>query len=266
METALKAIAEPTRRRILELVADGELTAGDISRHFDVTRPAISQHLTVLKRAGLLEERRHGARRLYRAHRAGFAAVALFVEGLRDDGPGQVMRTGGSHSTVATERLCLRREMAVEAPPPVVWSLLTDAEQATTWMGTRAVFDLHPGGVYQVEVVPGEVARGEFVAIDPTDRLAFTWGWEGDPVRPVPPGQTIVVFDLTPIEAATLVRVTHRDLPDVVNAGSHSAGWGHYLERLAMAAEGRDPGPDPWVTDPDLRTRDLGASITRSVR
>ena len=66
MDTALRALAEPNRRRILALVRDEELSAGEIAGHFDVTRPAISQHLTVLKEAGLLSERRDGTRRLYR--------------------------------------------------------------------------------------------------------------------------------------------------------------------------------------------------------
>jgi DNA-binding transcriptional ArsR family regulator len=69
MEAALKAIAEPRRREILRLVWDAERSAGDIASHFDVSRPAISQHLTVLRTAGLLTERRAGARRLYRADR-----------------------------------------------------------------------------------------------------------------------------------------------------------------------------------------------------
>jgi DNA-binding transcriptional ArsR family regulator len=67
MEAALKAIAEPRRRRILTLVREDELSAGEIAAHFDVTRPAISQHLTVLKEAGLVSERRDGTRRLYKA-------------------------------------------------------------------------------------------------------------------------------------------------------------------------------------------------------
>ena len=54
MEAALKAIAEPNRRRILQLVRDDELTAGEIASHFEVSRPAVSQHLTVLKEAGLV--------------------------------------------------------------------------------------------------------------------------------------------------------------------------------------------------------------------
>jgi DNA-binding transcriptional ArsR family regulator len=54
MEAALKAIAEPRRRTILSLVRDGELSAGEIASHFEVTRPAVSQHLNVLKEAGLV--------------------------------------------------------------------------------------------------------------------------------------------------------------------------------------------------------------------
>jgi DNA-binding transcriptional ArsR family regulator len=69
MEAALKAIAEPRRREILRLVWDAERSAGDIASHFNVSRPAISQHLAVLRSAGLVTERRAGARRLYRADR-----------------------------------------------------------------------------------------------------------------------------------------------------------------------------------------------------
>lgn len=81
MEAAIRALAEPRRRRILELVREDELSAGEIASAFDVTRPAVSQHLTVLKHAGLLEERREGTRRLYRARREGLEDVRTFIEG-----------------------------------------------------------------------------------------------------------------------------------------------------------------------------------------
>jgi DNA-binding transcriptional ArsR family regulator len=80
MEIALKAIAEPRRRQILTLVRDEELSAGEIASHFDVTRPAVSQHLTVLKEAGLVDERRNGTKRLYRARPEGLAEVKTFLE------------------------------------------------------------------------------------------------------------------------------------------------------------------------------------------
>ncbi len=85
MEAALKAIAEPRRRQILTLVRDGELSAGEIAAHFDVTRPAVSQHLTVLKEAGLVNERRDGTRRLYTARPAGLAELRTYLEGFWDE-------------------------------------------------------------------------------------------------------------------------------------------------------------------------------------
>jgi DNA-binding transcriptional ArsR family regulator len=65
--TALRAVAEPRRQQILRLVWDQERPAGDIAARFEVTFGAVSQHLRVLTDAGLVEVRRDGRRRLYRA-------------------------------------------------------------------------------------------------------------------------------------------------------------------------------------------------------
>jgi DNA-binding transcriptional ArsR family regulator len=78
-DEALKAIAEPHRRAILRLVAHDELPAGEIAAAFDVSRTAVSQHLTVLKNAGLLTERRDGTRRLYRARPDGLDGLRQFL-------------------------------------------------------------------------------------------------------------------------------------------------------------------------------------------
>src|SRR6201993_68391 len=79
-DEALRAIAEPRRRKILQLVARDELAAGEIAAAFDITRTAVSQHLTVLKAAGLLSERRDGTRRLYRARAEGLAGLREFLD------------------------------------------------------------------------------------------------------------------------------------------------------------------------------------------
>jgi DNA-binding transcriptional ArsR family regulator len=79
-DVALRAIAEPRRRAILQLVARDELAAGEIAAAFDITRTAVSQHLTVLKHAGLLSERRDGTRRLYRARPQGLAGLREFLD------------------------------------------------------------------------------------------------------------------------------------------------------------------------------------------
>ena len=80
METVLRALAAPTRREIIRLVRRRELSAGQIASHFDVSRPAISQHLTVLREAGLVSERRDGNRRLYRTRPQALAEVRRFIE------------------------------------------------------------------------------------------------------------------------------------------------------------------------------------------
>ncbi|MDA1280508.1 MAG: metalloregulator ArsR/SmtB family transcription factor [Chloroflexi bacterium] len=80
MEAALKAMSDPTRREILRLVKSEELPAGAIASNFPVSRPAISQHLTVLKNAGLIDERRVGVKRLYRTRVAGMAELKAFLE------------------------------------------------------------------------------------------------------------------------------------------------------------------------------------------
>ncbi len=81
MDAALKALAEPRRRAILRLVWSQELPATEIADRFrDVTRPAISQHLAVLKEADLVTERRDGTRRLYCANTTTMAELRAFLD------------------------------------------------------------------------------------------------------------------------------------------------------------------------------------------
>jgi DNA-binding transcriptional ArsR family regulator len=85
VDTALRALAEPTRRRILKLVRDRERTAGDIAAHFAVSRPAVSQHLRVLEDARLVTVRREGTRRWYRARPEGLGELHRWLQSMRVD-------------------------------------------------------------------------------------------------------------------------------------------------------------------------------------
>jgi DNA-binding transcriptional ArsR family regulator len=82
----MRALAEPRRREILRLVRGDELSAGAIASQFEVSRPAISQHLRVLKDAGLLAERRDGTRRLYRVRPQGFAEIRQYLNEMWGEG------------------------------------------------------------------------------------------------------------------------------------------------------------------------------------
>ena len=86
LDLAMRAIAEPTRREILQMVQDTELPAGQIASRFDVTRPAISQHLRVLADAGLVTVRRDGTRLLYRARPEGLRELRQYLESFWDEG------------------------------------------------------------------------------------------------------------------------------------------------------------------------------------
>ena len=76
---AFRAIADPTRRAVLDLLSLGERPVGDLARSFDMTQPALSQHLRVLREAGLVSQRRMGRERVYRIRAAQLKAVADWI-------------------------------------------------------------------------------------------------------------------------------------------------------------------------------------------
>ncbi|MEH7440271.1 metalloregulator ArsR/SmtB family transcription factor [Neobacillus drentensis] len=85
IEKVLHALAEPRRRDILYLVRDGELTSSAIASHFDISAPAVSQHLKVLEQSGLVVVRRDGTKRYYGIRRDGFADLKQYIDRFWDD-------------------------------------------------------------------------------------------------------------------------------------------------------------------------------------
>jgi uncharacterized protein YndB with AHSA1/START domain len=147
------------------------------------------------------------------------------------------------------EQTLVERELHIEASPETVWEFLVDPEKIVRWKGQSAVFDARNGGSHRVEVLPGHVASGEVVELDPPRRLVYTWGWQpgDDGPNPVPPGSSTIEIVLAPAAGGTMLRFTHRHLPSPEAAESHAAGWDHYLPRLAIAASGGNAGRDPWL-------------------
>ncbi len=144
------------------------------------------------------------------------------------------------------DRTSVECGIRIEAPPETVFAFLTDPEKMVRWMGIAAELDPRPGGLYRVDVNGRDVARGEYVVVEPPSRVVIAWGWEGESDNPVPPGSTTLEVTLRPDGAGTLLRLSHRDLPTPTAAG-HLEGWGHYAARLLVAGAGGDPGPDRWM-------------------
>jgi DNA-binding transcriptional ArsR family regulator len=84
-EVAITALADPTRRSIFEQLRHGPRAVGQLAAGLPVSRPAVSQHLRVLKEAGLVTERRDGTRRLYRIEPAGLEELREYLERFWDE-------------------------------------------------------------------------------------------------------------------------------------------------------------------------------------
>lgn len=141
----------------------------------------------------------------------------------------------------------LELEHRVKAPPEIVFAYFTDPERHRAWVGTDAVLDPRPGGIYRVEMAPGVAILGEYLLVDPPRRVAYTWGWET--TRPLPggveevgPGSTTVEVELTRDGDETILRIRHFGFPRPEFVGMHAMGWGEVIPRLLIAAAGGDPG------------------------
>jgi uncharacterized protein YndB with AHSA1/START domain len=150
----------------------------------------------------------------------------------------------------ATDTTVYERTLAIDASPETVWEFLVDPEKLMRWKGINADLETQPGGIFRCEVIPGHIARGEYVEIDKPNKLVFTWGWDGS--EDVPPGSSTIEIDLASDGDGTSLRFVHRDLPNAEAIASHAHGWDHYLPRLETAAGGGDPGEDPWVTQASM--------------
>jgi uncharacterized protein (TIGR03086 family) len=245
----LAVLAEPNRRRLLELLSTGEKTAGELAASFAVSRPAISQHLGILVGAGLIEARQQGRFRHYRLVPEGMAALRAALDAFWTDELAQLATARPPVRRRPTRRekgpAMAEKSVVVPLGAEETFELLTDPERLRRWQAVTARVDLRAGGEYRFTVIPGHTAAGTFTEVEPGRRIVYTWGWEGQ--GDLPPGASTVTITLEPAEGGTRVILVHEGLTDEQAAG-HAEGWQHYFERLILAATDGDAGTDAWVT------------------
>lgn len=134
------------------------------------------------------------------------------------------------------------RELRIAARPETIFEFFVDPQKIVRWKGRLASLDPRPGGGFLVDFNGDDIAAGEYVEIDPPNRVVFTWGWKA-PGHPIPPGTSTVEVTFTADGDGTLVRFVHSGLPQPA-VEEHASGWDHFLPRLQVVAEGGDPGPD----------------------
>jgi uncharacterized protein YndB with AHSA1/START domain len=149
----------------------------------------------------------------------------------------------------------VEHEVRIEAPPEEVFAYFTDPVKLVRWLGREATLDPRPGGVCSIRITSSIVMRGEFVEVVPFSKVVFLWGWESG-MFSMDSSSTLVEVHLTREDDATRVRLIHRRLPSDAAREFHRLGWSHFLGRVAIAATGADPGPDPWSGRADPRSID----------
>jgi uncharacterized protein YndB with AHSA1/START domain len=145
----------------------------------------------------------------------------------------------------------------VPAAPADVFPYLTEPARYVRWMGGEARLEPVPGGVYRVAMPDGFAAAGTFTAVTRPRLVAFTWGFADDEAAShtkgdeassagaMPAGSTRVTVTLQDENGGTRLTLRHEDLPSEELRAGHEVAWNTYLPRLAVAAAGGDPGPDP---------------------
>jgi uncharacterized protein YndB with AHSA1/START domain len=134
----------------------------------------------------------------------------------------------------------------IEAPPETVFDHFVRPDLLVRWMGDYARLEARNGGAFSVDI-NGVLIRGEYLSLDPPRSIDIAWGEAGN--ASMPPGATRLSITFQAIDGGTRVSLTHSGLEDQ-EAAKHAIGWPHFLDRLAAAAAGGDPGLDPWATQP----------------
>jgi uncharacterized protein YndB with AHSA1/START domain len=142
-----------------------------------------------------------------------------------------------------------RASIDIEANAEQVFDYFVRPELLVRWMGDVARLEAIDGGEFSVDI-NGVLIRGHFVRVERPRLLEIAWGEAGNDA--MPPGATRLRVRFEPRGAVTHVELEHSGLVPA-EAAKHAVGWPHFIERLGVAASGRDPGPDPWKTSPPGR-------------
>jgi DNA-binding transcriptional ArsR family regulator len=231
VDVTMRALRSRTRREILRLVWDRELAAGEIASAFSLTGATISEHLAVLRAAGLVGMTRVGTSRRYRARPAALAGLHGALEGPTkwlpaDDIPERHL------AATATLRVVVA---AVEVPtrPEVTFAAFTDAELYSRWLQVPVSIE---DGAFSATMEWGTEVRGRYELLAPPRLIVLSWDFDEDNV-PVP-GRPLTGYlrvSGTASEAGTGSRVeVHQLVETPQQATFMEAAWGLVLGRLRM--------------------------------
>jgi DNA-binding transcriptional ArsR family regulator/uncharacterized protein YndB with AHSA1/START domain len=238
IQKVLAALASPVRREILSLIWDRELSAGEIAAAFPVTKPTISQHLAVLREAGLAAATAVGTSRRYRARpealrglHAAMVSPGKWVNA--DDDP----RDPGRTSEVSTKPVVVAGT-AVGTSPALTFTAFTDQRVYSRWLGVPVSIE---DGRFACTMEWGTNVRGRYELVCPPELIVMRWDFEDDNV-PVPGGEMTGYLRIRPHPQGAHVEV-HQIVDTPAQAEFMERAWAMVLGRLrAGVIAAVDPG------------------------
>lgn len=222
----LAALSSPVRREILALIWDRELPAGQIAAAFEVTKPTISQHLAVLRRAGLVTMTVAGTSRRYRARQNALIGLHGALESASKWLPADDVPERGL--AVARTSIVVVAEVDVDTDQATTFEAFTDAAVYSRWLGVPVRL---AGGRFAVRMEWGTEVRGSYELVSPPDLIVMRWDLEDENV-PVP-GQEMTGYLRI---RARKPRGAHVEVHQLVNETAQAelmqAAWRTVLGRL----------------------------------
>jgi DNA-binding transcriptional ArsR family regulator len=246
IQKVIAALASPVRREILSMIWDRELLAGQIARAFSVSKPTISQHLAVLRAAGLVSARAAGTARHYRARQdaLGGLRAALSSPGKWSSADNLPERT----LSAARTGLVVVATAEVSTDQQTTFTAFTDPAVYSRWLGVPVTIT---DGRFAATMEWGTHVRGRYELVCPPELIVMRWDFEDDNI-PVPGGELTGYLRILPDGGGARVEV-HQLADTQAQADFMSAAWTMVLGRLrAGVAAAAGPGP---VTPRDPRPK-----------
>jgi uncharacterized protein YndB with AHSA1/START domain/DNA-binding transcriptional ArsR family regulator len=227
VDGTLRALGSRTRREILALVWDRELAAGEIASSFALTAATISEHLGVLRRAGLVEMTKVGTSRRYRAHRQALAGLRGALENTTKwqpatDLPERSLTDTRIHPAVVAS-------VQVPIPPAVTFEAFTDPQLYSRWLQVPVTLDEDR---FAATMEWGTEVRGRYEHVLPPHLIVMSWDFDDDNV-PVPGRPLTGYLRIHPADAGSRVEV-HQLVDTDEQARFMQVAWGMVLGRLAQ--------------------------------
>jgi DNA-binding transcriptional ArsR family regulator/uncharacterized protein YndB with AHSA1/START domain len=230
IQKVLAALTSPVRREILGLIWDRDLSAGEIAAAFPVTKPTISQHLAVLREAGLAESTAVGTSRRYRARpdalrglRAALGSAAKWINA--DDDPKTPERAS---SEVRTKPVVVASTV-VDTSQAATFAAFTDPVVYSRWLGVPVTMQ---DGRFACTMEWGTSVRGRYELVCPPELIVMRWDFDDDNI-PVPGGEMTGYLRIQPRPDGAHVEV-HQLVDTPAQAEFMERAWATVLGRLKV--------------------------------